>query len=83
MTLMAGYLSHLPKLETAVVPPKYTWKNQRAYNKTLYEERDLIEGFITELERLRVIATGDDEPACKFIAATHGSNNLANKAQLN
>lgn len=82
MTLTAGYLSHLPKPETAVVQPKYTGKNQRAYDKKLYEERDLIKSFITDLERLRVVVTGDDEPACGFIAATHGANNLADVEQL-
>lgn len=57
--------------KTAVIPSKCTRKNQRPYDKTLYEARHLIENFFAKLKQFRAIATRYDKTARNFLAAIH------------
>ena len=57
--------------KTAVIPPKRTRKNQRPYDRNLYEARHLIENFFAKLKQFRAIATRYDKTARNFLAAIH------------
>ena len=48
--------------KTAVIPSKCTRKNQRSYDKNLYEARHLIENFFAKLKQFRAITTRYDKP---------------------
>lgn len=55
----------------AVIPPKSNRKEQRAYDKTLYKERGLIENFFAKLKQYRAIATRYDKRATTFRGAIY------------
>ena len=57
--------------KVAVIPPKSTRKNQRAFDKELYKARHLIENFFCKLKQFRAIATRYDKTARNFLAAIH------------
>ena len=57
--------------KVAVIPPKSTRKNQRAFDKELYKARHLIENFFCRLKQYRAIATRYDKTARNFLAAIH------------
>jgi transposase len=55
----------------AVIPPKSHRGNPRAFDKTLYEARHLIENFFCWVKQFRAIATRYDKIARNFLAAFH------------
>ena len=55
----------------AVIPPKSTRKNPRAYDVELYKARHLIENFFCKLKQFRAIATRYDKTAINFLAAVY------------
>ena len=57
--------------KTAVILPKCTRKNQRSYDKKLYEARHLIKIFFAKLKQFRAIATRYDKTARNFLAAIY------------
>jgi transposase len=57
--------------KTAVIPSKSHRKNPRAFDKTLYEARHLIENFFCWVKQFRAIATRYDKTARNFLAAFH------------
>jgi transposase len=54
-----------------VIPPKVNHKEQRFYDKELYQARHLIENFFAKLKLFRAIATRYDKTAHNFLAAIH------------
>lgn len=54
-----------------VIPPKKNRKEQRFYDKELYQARHLIENFFCRLKQYRAIATRYDKTACNFLAAIY------------
>jgi putative transposase len=50
-----------------VIPPKRNRKIQRAYDRDLYKERNLIERFFNKLKQFRRIATRYDKLLVNFI----------------
>jgi transposase len=54
-----------------VIPPKSNRKDQRAFDKELYQARHLIENFYCKLKQYRAIATRYDKTARNFLAAIH------------
>ncbi len=50
----------------AVIPPRSNRKVQRAYDRELYKERNLIERAVGKLKRFRRIATRYDRKAVYF-----------------
>ena len=65
----------LAKLEAknceAVIPPKSNRKNERKYDKILYEARHLIENFFAKLKQYRAIATRYDKKARNFLGGIY------------
>jgi transposase len=57
--------------KTAVIPPKTNRRNQRPYDKDLYQARHLIENFFAKLKQFRAIATRYDKCATNFLAAIY------------
>jgi transposase len=57
--------------KTAVIPPKANRKNQRDYDKNLYQARHLIENFFCKLKQFRALATRYDKTARNFLAAVY------------
>ena len=55
----------------AVIPPRRSRTEQRAYDADLYEARHLIENVFCRLKQFRAIATRYDKTARNFLAATH------------
>ena len=55
----------------SVIPPKSNRKTPRAYDKTLYKARHLIENFFAKLKQYRAIATRYDKTAQNFLGAIH------------
>ena len=55
--------------KTAVIPPKRSRREQRAYDRNLYQARHLIENFFCVLKQYRAIATRYDKTARNFLAA--------------
>jgi transposase len=55
--------------KTAVIPPKANRKQQREYDKELYQARHLIENFFCQLKQFRALATRYDKTARNFLAA--------------
>lgn len=51
---------------SSVIPPRKTRKNQYPYDKHLYKERHLIEGFFSKLKEFRRLATRYDKSARSF-----------------
>ena len=62
-----GVLEKIAELgAVAVIPPRSNRKVQRAYNRELYKERNLIERAFNKLKRFRRIATRYDRKAVYF-----------------
>ena len=65
----------LKKLEAknckAVIPPKSMRKEQRAYDRVLYQARHLIENFFAKLKQYRAIATRYDKTARNFLGGIY------------
>jgi transposase len=57
--------------QTAVIPPKRNRKEQREYDRDLYEARHLIENFFCKLKQFRAIATRYDKTVRNFLAAVY------------
>jgi transposase len=55
----------------AVIPPKRNRKEQREYDRDLYQSRHLIENFFCKLKQYRAIATRYDKTKRNFLAAVH------------
>jgi transposase len=53
---------------TACIPPKSNRKVQRAYDTTLYKERNLVERFFNKLKHYRRLATRYEKTARNFLA---------------
>lgn len=49
---------------TAVIPPKSNRKTPRAYDKTIYKERNLIERLFSKLKHFRKFATRFEKNLC-------------------
>jgi transposase len=54
-----------------VIPPKSNRKQQRFYDKFLYQARHLIENFLAKLKQYRAIATRYDKTARNFLGAIY------------
>ncbi len=52
----------------AVIPPRKTRREQRAYDTQAYRERHLIECFFNRLKQFRRIATRYEKLACNFLS---------------
>ncbi len=52
----------------AVIPPRGNRKEQRAYDRHLYKDRNLVERFFNRLKQFRRIATRYDKLANNFIS---------------
>jgi transposase len=59
--------------KTAVIPPKANRKNQREYDRDLYQARHLVENFFCHLKQFRAIATRYDKTARNFLAAVYAT----------
>jgi transposase len=57
--------------KAAVIPPKRNRKEQRAYDRDLYQARHLIENFFCKLKQFRAIATRYDKTRRNFLAAVY------------
>lgn len=55
----------------AVIPPKTNRKVQRAYDRELYKQRNLIERAFNRLKHCRRIATRYDRKAIYFLSFLH------------
>ncbi|WP_446684582.1 IS5 family transposase [Cyanobacterium sp. HL-69] len=55
----------------AVIPPKRNRKEQREYDKYLYQARHLIENFFARLKQYRAIATRYDKRKINFLGAIY------------
>lgn len=54
-----------------VIPPKSNRKQQRFYDKFLYQARHLIENFFAKLKQYRAIATRYDKTSRNFLGAIY------------
>ena len=65
----------LKRLETkkckAVIPAKSMRKEQRTYDRVLYQARHLIENFFAKLKQYRCIATRYDKTARNFLGGVY------------
>jgi len=52
----------------AVIPPRSNLKDQRAFDRHLYKERNLVERFINRIKLVRRVATRYDKTARNFLA---------------
>jgi transposase len=57
--------------KTAVIPPRSNRRDQRAYDRDLYQARHLIENFFCKLKQFRAIATRYDKTKRNFLAAIY------------
>jgi transposase len=55
----------------AVIPPKSLRKEQRTYDRILYQARHLIENFFSKLKQYRAIATRYDKTARNFLGGIY------------
>ncbi len=70
----ARVLAPLREAQTAaVIPPKRNRKEQRAYDRDLYQARHLIENFFCKRKQFRAIATRYDKTARNFLAAVYAA----------
>ncbi len=70
----ARVLAPLRAAQTAVViPPRRNRKEQRAYDRDLYQARHLIENFFCKLKQFRAIATRYDKTKRNFLAAVYAA----------
>jgi len=68
----ARVIEPLLKADKAIViPPRSTRKDQRDYDRHLYQARHLIENFFARLKQYRCIATRYDKTARNFLGAIH------------
>jgi len=52
----------------AVIPPRSNLKDQRAFDRHLYKERNLVERFINRIKQYRRVATRYEKTARNFLA---------------
>jgi len=52
----------------AVIPPRSNLKDQRAFDRHLYKERNLVERFINRIKHYRRVATRYEKTARNFLA---------------
>jgi transposase len=52
----------------AVIPPRSNLKDQRAFDRHLYKERNLVERFINRIKQFRRVATRYEKTARNFLA---------------
>ena len=52
----------------AVIPPRKTRRELRAYDRDAYRERHLIECFFNRLKQFRRVATRYEKLACNFLS---------------
>ena len=52
----------------AVIPPRSNLKDQRAFDRHLYKERNLAERFINRIKQFRLVATRYEKTARNFLA---------------
>ena len=57
--------------KTAVIPPKKNRKQEREYDKYLYQARHLIENFFARLKQYRAIATRYDKRKINFLGGIY------------
>ncbi len=57
--------------KTAVIPPKKNRKEQREYDKHLYQARHLIENFFARLKQYRAIASRYDKRKINFLGGIY------------
>ena len=55
----------------AVIPPKATRLDQRAYDENLYADRNKVERFFGRLKEARGFATRYEKTATSFLAVAH------------
>jgi transposase len=55
----------------AVIPPRSNLKNQREFDRHLYQERNLVERFINRIKQFRRVATRYEKTARNFLAFVH------------
>jgi len=53
---------------TAVIPPRSNRREQRAYDRHIYKDRNLVERFFNRLKQFRRIATRYEKLANNFIS---------------
>lgn len=51
-----------------VIPPRSNLKDQRAFDRHLYKERNLVERFISRIKQSRRVATRYEKTARNFLA---------------
>jgi transposase len=51
-----------------VIPPRRNLKDQRAFDHHLYKERNLVERFLSRINRYRRVATRYEKTARNFLA---------------
>jgi transposase len=51
-----------------VIPPKANRVEQRAFDRHLYRERNLVERFLNRIKQFRRVATRYDKKAQNFLA---------------
>lgn len=52
----------------AVIPPRKNRQERRAYDRALYQERNVVERFINRIKQYRRVATRYDKTARNFLA---------------
>ena len=65
-----------------VIPPGNTRKDQRCYDKHLYQARHLIENFFAKLKQYRAVATRYDKTARNFLGAIQAAKGTALRCKL-
>lgn len=50
----------------AIIPPKANWKEQRAFDRHQYRNRNVIERFFASIKQFRRVATRYDKLASRF-----------------
>lgn len=55
----------------AVIPPRKNRKEQRAYDRERYKDRNLVERFWAKMKRYRRVATRYEKTARNFLAMIH------------
>ena len=55
----------------AVIPPRSNLKDQRAFDRHLYKERNLVERFINRIKHYRRVATRYEKTARNYLSFVH------------
>ena len=55
----------------AVIPPRANRINQRAFDRHIYKDRNLVERFFNRIKQFRRIATRYDKLATSFLSFIH------------